>query len=165
MAKVNRERKFITELKKSFAMHSQTFFHKISDMPHFAGMTSRFDMEKPFDAFAIYSGMGIAIEAKSFKDYQAFGMRHLRPCQEKGLTAVHAAFGHAYVFLNVRRNSNKSLQVKRVNELYIFEWEWLFLRLSKSSIKKKELEDLPSITGKKGVFDLSGFFECLTLKK
>jgi len=159
MAKRNKERSFLTELKRSFeAEHA--FFYKISDMPHFAGMTSRFDKPKPFDAIAVLTGIPIAIEAKSFNDYKALNISLFRHCQVKGLDEFAEAGGKSYVFLNVRRAGNKTGGVKRVNRLYAFNWLELKRVLTVSSIKKDQLMAMPYVSdGAKDMFSLSEFLK------
>lgn len=164
-----KERSFLTELKKSF-QGCGAFFHKITDFPHFQGMATRFDLAKPFDAFVILGGRAIAIEAKSMNDFQAFGMRHLRDCQVKGLDEVSAAHGEAYVFLNVRRAGNKEKGVTRVNRLFMFQWDYFKAHCEyHGSFKKVVLEsgDFPKIRerpgvkitdGAKGLFPLGDWF-------
>jgi len=163
-----KERSFLTELKKSFQARG-AFFHKITDFPHFQGMATRFDMAKPFDAFVILGGRAIAIEAKSMNDFQAFGMRHLRDCQIKGLDEVAKALGECYVFLNIRRAGNKEKGIKRVNKLYMFGWDYFkHYNEHHGTFKKSQLENcdfgtvphpaVKVVDGEKGLFNLGEWF-------
>lgn len=146
-----KESKFLTELRDTFRNHG-AFFYKIVDMPHFKGKMTRFDAPKPFDSMIVLEGIPIAIEAKIFKKFQAFGIRHLRPSQVEGLEAFEQAGGRSFVFLNVRIKAVAGEQ-KHVNRLYIFKWE--DIRDAKASFKKAILEfELPFYDGAKGLFDL-----------
>ena len=153
---VKRESKFLTELKKSF--HDKgAFFYKISDSFHSGGL--RFDSPKPFDVFGCYNGIPFAIEAKTITDYKSFGIGFLRDCQVDGLSAWSNAGGRSFVFLNIRRGGNKSRGIKRLNRLIVFKWKEL--QDVGRNIRKKDLEFLPFVDGKKSRFDLSVFLEQL----
>lgn len=147
--KKNPERGFTTELGHSFR-EAGAFFYKIADLPHFTGMKTRFDIAKPFDAIAIFNGKAVAIEAKSLRKYQAFGIRHLRDCQVKALDeVVDEGGGIAIVCVNIRQKT------PHINRLIIFDWQTWRVRLKAGSIKKKEMLRLPYITGWKGRFILT----------
>lgn len=103
------ESKFLTKVKKTFEKHD-AFFHKIPDLPHYKGQKTRFDIEKPFDAFAIWDGVPMAIEGKYFREYSSFGLRNIRFCQEKGLNRYAQAGGRSFIFLGVG------------DRLLIFDW-------------------------------------------
>ena len=150
---VKREKNFLTELRNSFRQ-SGAFFHKISDSFHGGGI--RFDLPKPFDAFACYRGVPIAIEAKVITDYKAFGKTFLRDCQTKGLTEWCEAGGRSYVFLNIRRTGKKDAKISRVNRLLIFDWEMLAWN---RNMRKQEIEEYPYIIGKNGLFNLRPWFD------
>lgn len=142
-----KESQFLTELRKSLEREG-VFFHKITDLPQsWTRNTLRFDKPKPFDAFASIWGTAVAIEAKVIPKYQAFGLGQLRDSQMRGLQAMTDSGGKAFVFLNVRGNGRG-----RLNRVIIFNWETFARR--KTSIKKRELETLPYIESKKGLFDL-----------
>lgn len=136
-----REQAFLTALKKSF-QNQGAFFYKIPDMPHVPGL--RFDMEKPFDAFAVHGTRRMAIEAKSLKGMQAFGLRHMRYCQEVGLDAFIEAGGESWVFVDT---GDRAIPLK---------WSWLRQRFAKEgSLKKAELSAMPFIPRVKGRYDLA----------
>ncbi len=130
--------------------------YKIPDMPHFPGAKFRFDREKPFDIVALVlrtRPMFVAIEGKQLKSYQAFGYRHMRPCQIEALNHIFHLGGIAYVFLNIRQKK------PYINRLIAFEWP--NARLSsphEPSYKKHELLEMPYITGKNGLFNLESLF-------
>jgi hypothetical protein len=147
-----RERVSLTELKHSFEDQG-AFFLKIADLPHFPGAKFRFDMEKPFDAFVCHRGTSIAIEAKTLKTYAAFGSQ-IRSSQIKGLDSFVAAGGCGFIFLNIRSKK------PRINRLLIFDWsEWGRDFSNGWTMKKKELECQPFITGSKGRFDLAAWLK------
>jgi len=145
----NPERTFLLELRDSFARYD-AFWHKISDMPHFAGTKSRFDLPKPFDAFIAFQGRPIAIEAKVLRKYEAFGVRHLRECQRDGLDAF-ANHGESWVFLNIRNSGDATKGIKRINRLLIFRWSWF---RDHGTVKKADLLEWPYIDKAGGVFPL-----------
>lgn len=155
-----RERIFTTELGHSFRERG-AFFHKIMDMPHFQGAQFRFDIKKPFDVFACYLGIPIAIECKSITKFQKFGIKNLRPNQVIGLEAFSNAGGSAFVFLNVRRRASIDDAISHTNRLYIFEWKEL---RAKEAYSKAELLTLPHIVGRKQRFNLDEFLVDLFLK-
>lgn len=126
---VKREQVMLTRVKKAFDKGG-AFFFKIPDMPHMGGAT-RFDIEKPFDAFAVYGTRMLAIEAKALPKMQAFGLRHIRYCQEVGLDAFLAAGGESWVLVGVE------------SRIIPLEWRALRQRFKKGSIKKAELEAAP----------------------
>lgn len=159
-----RERQFLTELRHSFEDRG-AFFYKLPDMPHFAGAGFRFDLDKPFDAFVVYSrrfgakGIPIAIEAKSLRRYAALGSQ-IRPSQIKGLNGITAAGGRGFIFLNVRSNT------PRMNRLLILDWSLFGEDFTKGkTIKKKDLQRMPFIEGqrinKKIRYDLSPWLTTL----
>jgi len=145
---IKREAKFTTELRDSFHKCGAVF-HKISDSFHGA---LRFDIAKPFDAFALYRGVPIAIEAKYINDFKAFGRTHLRECQDEGLRKYNEAGGHSFVFLNIRRKSNKAEGIARINRLLIFKYSDIVEK--GINFKKNEIFSYPYIVGFKGLFDM-----------
>lgn len=148
-----KESVFTTEIVKSLRQ-SGFWVYKIPDMPHFAGMRTRFDLAKPFDIIALRNNRFYAIETKMLKSYQAFGYRHMRPHQVTSLSAINSFGGNPYVFLNIRQS-----KPKHINNCIIFKWgEYPQLEQEGCSIKKPELMKLPVIKGKKGLFDLKGFY-------
>jgi len=151
-----RERSFLTELGHSFTQ-AGAFWFKIPDLPHFKGSQFRFDAEKPFDAFASYMGLAIAIEGKSLRDYEAFGVSQLRQCQVDGLDRfVDEGNGLGFVMINVRQKAV-------FNRLIILDWSEHRSRLTKhGSIKKAELTAMPFIDGFKGRYDLTPWLTNLT---
>jgi penicillin-binding protein-related factor A (putative recombinase) len=135
-AKGWKESTFTTAFLKSFNEHGGIFVHKISDMPHFQGMRTRFDAKKPFDVFLIYDGVPVAIEIKTNKgNFPALPMSRLADHQQEALTSFANAGGKSYVVLNVFRSP--SAGVPRING-YMF-WEWHELEGRTESIKKAEL--------------------------
>lgn len=118
------EQKFLMYLKKSFLSTYTPWLHyfKIPDQPKFRGMNTQFDIKKPYDAFLVYRGIHIAIEAKFQKDYSAFGMKDLRENQIKGLDDAEMAGGMSFIFLNIKRPTDHVKQQKRCNRLLIFPW-------------------------------------------
>jgi hypothetical protein len=125
--KVRPESKFLTRVKKSFEVVG-AFFYKIPDLPHYKGQKTRFDIEKPFDAFAMWAGVGMAIEGKYLRDYEAFGLRNVRYCQEQGLNKYAAAGGKSFVFLGIK------------DRLLIFDWEEMGKEFR---FTKKQLMQIP----------------------
>lgn len=151
-----REQVFLTELKRSFTGYG-SFFYKIADMPHM-GLGTRFDLDKPFDAFVVSKSVAIAIEAKSMKSYAAFG-RQIRSSQIKGLNKFTRHGGRGFVFLNIRSGT------PRINRLIIFDWMDIKDRVMRGqSIKKKELESLPYIDGHKKRFNIRKWMQETTRK-
>ncbi len=142
------ERNFTNELKATFRDISDTFYHKIADMPHFPGSKMRFDVKKPFDIFAVVRGEPLAIEAKMIKKWQPFGLKELRSHQIEALDAFAEAGGSSYVYLNVRIPYIKDKQ-QRENRLIIFDWDYL---KAADRIPTKTLKTLTYIQGTKGTF-------------
>lgn len=144
-----RESKFLTELKNSLTPNG-VFFHKIKDMPHMGGM--RFDSKKPFDAFGVFQDClfpyPFAIEAKSIRR-GSFNFKSIRENQIEGLSDYQKCGGNSFIFLNVR-DSNF-----RLNRLYIFGWHQITNAMfrGRKSFLWKELETMPFIEGKGGLFD------------
>lgn len=140
------EQTFLLDLKASFAKYG-AFWFKIPDMPH-TGPT-KFDVKKPFDAIARFNGRTHAIEAKFQKTYEAFGLRHLRPNQIKGLNDWQQQGGDAWVFLNIRRPTNHVTGERRCNNLIIFSWAEM-KRRGKNTFKKAELIKRTQFSFQKG---------------
>ena len=163
-----RESKFTTEIMRSLK-HCGHYAYKIPDQPLSHGTNSGVAFDKPCDIVSGVYGEFVGIETKILKDFEAFGLRHMRPSQIKHLTLMEEKGSKAFVFLNIRISSPFPNQ--RVNRLIIFEWGPLHERLKVSSIKKKEIIELkyyeksrPFFVKKDGrekkvdgVFDLSGF--------
>jgi len=147
--KRQKEKTFLTELRHSFE-ELGCFWYKITDSPVSALLGSRFESAKPFDAILVYEGIPIAVEAKSLKDYQAFGLRHLRPSQVKGLEDFEAAGGRSLVLVNIRRAASRASGVKRLNQLMAFHWPEL--RDRGESFKKGEMIERRQWTGTKKRF-------------
>lgn len=126
------EKEFTTELKKEFQARGH-FFHKIADAPHLPGSGFRFDIKKPFDAFAVASGVPMALEIKHTTSIKAFGMGAFRPNQIEGLDAFSSAGGVSIVILNVRipRESN-----------FMFWWFWKHQKAAweRASTKAKDFD-------------------------
>lgn len=156
-----RERSFLTELGHSF-VDAGAFWFKIPDLPHFKGSQFRFDAEKPFDAFACYMGLAMAIEGKSLREYEAFGVSQLRQCQVDGLDCfLDNGGGASFVMINIKLKA--TLGTHRSNRLLILDWSEHRDRLKKhGSIKKAELMDMSYIEGSKGRFDLRPWLTSLT---
>jgi len=144
-----RESTFLTHLRDSFHYHG-AFFYKIPDMPHFAGMQTRFDSKKPFDVISAFRHHPIAIEAKVLRKYEAFGIRHLRDCQVDGLEDF-LENGLSFVFLKIGQAPNKLEGIERLNRLLIFDWPWF---RDKGVLKKDELEKWPFIDYHLGRYEI-----------
>lgn len=156
-----RERSFLTQLGHSFR-EAGAFFYKIQDLPHFAGSQFRFDAEKPFDAFAAYQGFAMAIEGKSLRDYEAFGVSQLRQCQVDGLNLFQDN-GASFVMINVKVKKTTIDGTAKMNRLLILDWREHGERLVKhSSIKKAELAAMPYIECVGERFDLRPWLMSLT---
>lgn len=147
---MKKERKFLTQVRDSFHYYG-AFYYKISDMPHFAGMMSRFDSKKPFDVLAAFEGHAIAIEAKFQNDYGGFGLRKFAEHQIEALDEF-SLNGSSFVFLNIRQLGNKEKGLKRFNRLFIFEWD---LFKARGLIPKSELLEWPYMEYKNGIFNIS----------
>ena len=147
-----RESVFNTEVIHSLRAQG-AWAHKLTDTPASLARAMRFVPEKPCDIIAFIGGRGVGIEGKQQKKYEAFGIRHLRDAQVRELDAmVEEGKGEAFIFLNIRIAS------PRTNRLVIFNWKlWREKLKSGVSLKKKEIESLPFLTGKSGIFDLSDF--------
>lgn len=145
-----KESKFITEVVNS--LKSQGLWaYKVPDMPAswMGGTGLRFVPEKPCDIIAMRGKIGLLIECKQIKKFEAFGMRHMRESQIKNLNEVTDKGGLGFVFLNIRIAS------PRENRLIIFEWQEF--RYRTESIKGKEIKEFPFIQGFKDEFDLFSF--------
>ena len=145
-----RESKFITEVKNSIFEYGG-WAYKLADLP--ASMTPglRYSPDKPCDLIASINGKCIGIECKMLRKYEAFGLRHLRESQVRGLDGIiQRGLGRGFVFLNIRRSADKEYGIKRLNRLIIFDWE-IFSCLT-GTIKKNELENYDYIQGKNGMF-------------
>lgn len=141
------ERDLLGMVKRSFDKAGM-FFFKIPDMPHFEGSGIRFDIEKPFDAFALYGGIPLAIEAKWLPKTKAIGMQSIRHCQEVGLDKWVASGGVSLLMIGIGRGKE--------TWLVILNWEKVRDQLKAGrSIKKCELEKMLMVQVKKGEFDLS----------
>ena len=157
-----KENKFITEIGNSFK-HFGCYSYKISDSPTSWTMSkTRFTSTKPCDMFVNVDGKFVAVECKQIKKWEAFGLSKMQPGQVVALTNVIATGGRAFVFLNVRIKAIKGKQ-KHENRLIVFDWAELSQRLKESSIKAKELKELPYVEGfthfrtKKSIFEFHGF--------
>lgn len=154
-----RESKCTTELKKGFTK-AGIFFHKISDMPHLPGMM-RFDLKKPFDAFAVIPpeiadpilgtyGLPVAIEAKAIKR-GSFPFSSLRPNQIEGLTRFEARrAGRSFVVLFVRDTE------PYINRCYVFPW-WVIkeaMDAGQKSFSWRVLDMMPYAGGQSGTYDM-----------
>lgn len=151
-----KEAVFISELMRSFSTYGDIFMHKITDMPHFKGMKTRFDRKKPFDMIGTIGGIPIAIEAKMIKKVKGFGFRDIKPHQIEALNDFHRAGGRSFVFLNVRQPRIKDVQ-KAINSLIVFNG---IGEIQVKQLKKEELEyrmNLIGIKGYKGKFDILPF--------
>ena len=132
----------MTDLGRSFR-DAGAFFYKIPDMPHLPG-AARFDTEKPFDAFAVYAHRRFAIEAKALDGYQAFGLRHLRHCQEVGLNDFDRSGGESWVFVLVELPSEQRLIML----------PWHTVRDRAHSLKKVQMEAKPYLKRAKGRYEV-----------
>jgi hypothetical protein len=146
-----KESRFLSELRLTFINEYNCFWYKIPDLPVYAGMKTRFNVSKPFDAVLLAQGKPIAIEAKYLADYGSFGPKNLTASQVEGLCDWQAAGGEAYVFLNIRRKQDKERNLTRLNRLLIFDWT--ALRVRTSNYSKQEMLSFPFVEGFKGQFD------------
>lgn len=136
-----------------FSIKSQgKWAYKIPDMPSSYMIKGRFNPEKPCDIISFLGMVSALIECKQQKKYEAFGIRHLRESQIEALDEiVDLEIGQSYVFLNVR-------VPRKINKLIIFDWKETRERFKSGiSYKKKEIEEMDAIDGKKGCYDLSSF--------
>lgn len=139
-----KEREFLTDLKHSMREQG-VWFHKIADMPHFAGSGARFDAAKPFDGIALWKGIPVAIEAKSLPEYRAFGLRDLRPNQIEGLDAFARAGGASYVLLHIQGSRGA------LPKMLWFNWGIWKPIWTKHSTGKAELGGREAITAERVV--------------
>jgi len=153
-----KEGQFLTEVKHSFN-DVGCYAYKIPDMPSGFVTGFRFNPDKPYDMVVGLKGDFAAIEGKLLKKFEAFGMRHIRDCQIKGLDEVVSTGNRAYIFLNIRVSGDKEKRIKRANRLLVWEWENFKERCKDGTIKKKELEAWPHIVGSKKRFDVLGAIE------
>ena len=163
-----KEAVFCTEVVNSLK-HLGHWAYKIPDVP--AIKSVRFSPNKPADIILVTQGYPVLIECKQFKQYQAFGMRHLTEHQPDALHEFCSkGKGRAFIFINIRRPTITHKRQRRCNRLIIYEWAHICNRLEKESIKKPELEAQPYIEGhsvlmadgnKKMFFDLERFCACI----
>lgn len=152
-----KESTFTTALKKSLLECPSVFFHKIMDMPHFAGTKSRFDSKKPFDVIMVHRGVPIALEIKTQKGLGAFSLKNrLAPHQIEALENFHNCGGKSYVILNQFRAAEKG--VPRVNHFIFFRWSDIRERaLAGGSIKAAELKEMTHYPGTGKGFQVDEF--------
>jgi len=137
--------------------------YKIPDFPQSMIRGSRFNPEKPFDIVGMISEIGVAIEGKQMRKFEAFGIRHMRPSQIAEFDfMVDNSAARAFIFLNIRQKADKVAGSQYENRLIILEWSEIRDRLKKESIKKKEIEGLPFIQGKNSRFNLGWFKDLIT---
>jgi len=150
-----------TEWKNSLKAYG-AWAYKIADMPHFTGMKTRFDVEKPCDIVGGYKGIFFGIEGKMIKKYESFGLKNMRPSQIKNLNEMVTKGNRAFVFLNIRILPDQTRGIRRMNRLLIFDWaKWSSIWERSGTLKKKHLESAKGIDGKNGLFDLRGFLSGL----
>ena len=155
-----KENQFNTEVKNSLKKHG-AWAYKIADQPtSWTASKTRFTPEKPCDIVAIHEGVGMLIEGKQFKKFEAFGLRHLRPSQVKNMDEAVDKNNRAFVFLNIRIKAIAGRQ-RRDNRLIIFDWKIWRERIKEASIKHKEVRELPYIKGSRGGYDLTEFIKDL----
>lgn len=142
--------------------------YKLSDMPHFAGMKTRFDSKKPFDLFGSVppdlcgcmpnrgheTGVPVAIENKMHKKRAGFAFSQIKEHQREALSDWEEnGKGRAYVFLNIRINADGVRP--RMNRLVVFPWRELRMKIlssARKSIPWRELDAMPFVEGKKERF-------------
>jgi penicillin-binding protein-related factor A (putative recombinase) len=147
-----RESIFNRELRKSLE-HFGAFAYKIPDSPYDpTGSVISFTPKKPFDIVCCYKGIFIAIESKQIKSWKAFNVNSLADHQKFYLDAVVNSGGLAFVALNVRI-------APRTNRLIFFKYRDLE---NLCSVHAKELQQMPSIGSKHGIFDLSEWLQEIT---
>lgn len=148
---MKRESAFLTSIRKSFEAQGH-FYFKMPDAPHLPGQ-ARFDIKKPFDAFACVEGHALAIEAKSFDGLQCVALRHFRENQVEGLTKWDKSKGLAFAFVHFKLGRGKE-------GFYAIPWP---LMLKKGRFVALELESMPRFEKKTSeeLYDLSQFFDGL----
>lgn len=137
MAINKQEMAFCTALKHAFKAKGH-FFFKLPDSPS----AKRFMIPKPFDIMACVNGASVAFEAKALRQYEAFGRRHLRESQIKGLDDHARAGGLSYVILEVKAGRGDY-------RMLFWRWDHFVKATEDGSIKKAELEKLPYIQREK----------------
>lgn len=100
---------------------------------------------RPFDMAVCLNGDFIAIEGKFQKNFNAFGMRHVRESQIANLEAHAQGGGCAFIFLNI-------WIPRKENRLLIWEWEEFKSMTKHTSIKMRELMDSHYLPCHKGRF-------------
>ena len=145
---------FITEVKRSIFKYGG-WAYKLADMPQSMLQGARFNPEKPCDLVASINGKFVGIECKQLRKYEAFGLRHIRETQVRGLNGIiHNGLGRSFIFLNIRQKADKERGIKRLNHLIIFDWDkWRHLWEGRTT-KKHELLTVTPIPGKNGMFPL-----------
>jgi len=148
-----RESKFITELRDSFEKHPGTWFYKIPDAPQ----NSRFSIPRPFDIMLTLEDLPpIAIEAKALPKFAAINYNLLEDEQKVELEKFEQFGKTSWVFVNIRQARDVYEDVEYMNRMYIFRFKDL---KEKGSYHKKELDDIPYIVGRNGLFDVAPFLE------
>ena len=148
-----RESVFITEVKRSIFAYGG-WAYKLSDMPQSMIRGARFNPEKPFDLACCINGKFVGVECKQLKKYEAFGLRHIRETQIRGLDGILDGLGRAFVFVNIRQQADKKKGTSRLNRLIIFDWDVWRNRWKIGTSKKEEMLKMPFITGAKGYFPI-----------
>jgi penicillin-binding protein-related factor A (putative recombinase) len=164
-----KESKFNSELINSLD-HWGAYAYKIPDLPASMTMGLRFVAEKPCDIIGGYHGKFFGIESKQIKNFEAFGLRHLRESQIRHLTDMVKRGNRAFVFLNIRIAAVKG-KTKRENRLVIFDWAdfskmteslkqkdvMALSYLSYQSVKKKPTDECGEI-----IYDIKPWLESLS---
>lgn len=156
-----RESTFNSELLHSLKEQG-AWAYKIPDHPtSWTSHATRFTPDKPCDIVGMYKGVGFIIEGKQIKKFEAFGINSLRPSQIMNLDEAVNKGNRAFVFLNIRIKAEKG-KVKHENRCLMFDWKIWRDRFKESSIKGKELPDIPYVEGKgskdSGIrYNLAGF--------
>lgn len=157
-----REATFISEIMGSIGK-AGFWAYKLADSPtSWTKDKTRFTPAKPCDIVSCFFGLMVAIECKQLRKWKAFSLSDMRESQIEALDAILVTHGLSFVFLNVRVEADFVKGTKRENRLIVFPWADLKARFASGSIKAKELQTLPYVTGTKKRFDLSQFIGNLT---
>lgn len=114
----------------------------------------RFNVDKPFDIFAFYKGIGFAIECKQIKKFRSLKIDDFRDSQIEALSEIaDTQSALPYVFLNVR------MKTPYENRLIIIHWTLLRDAFLKGPVSMDMLKKAPFYEGKKGLFPLKSFLQ------
>lgn len=107
-----KESEYLTHLRGRFLeKHPEGFWYKIPDSMGVDGQ------KRPYDVYALYDGIFLAIEGKMHKSIEPFYFSNIRPHQIYNLRKTFKNGGRAYISIGVRCNISSS-QKKRLNYKY-----------------------------------------------